>query len=247
MRVGSARAPRPTLSLVVPVYNEGSTLRPLLERLGRVDVGVPWELVVVDDGSTDGAVTSMSRDWVPNAVRVRVVRGRRNQGKGAALRKGFAVAEGDLLGVQDADLEYDPRQLPALLAPLVDGRADVVFGSRQFGSHASYSFWYVVGNRGLSLLASALFNRYVTDAYTGSKFFTRHRYEGLRLTASGFDIEAELVGQLLGGGGRLFEVPITYTARSRAEGKKIRGADGLAGVGTLLRVRLGAPRAPRRV
>jgi len=245
VRVESAHAPRPTLSLVVPVYNEGATLRTLLERLGRVDVGVPWELIVVDDGSTDGAAAAISRDWVPNAVRLRVVRGRRNQGKGAALRKGFAMADGELLGVQDADLEYDPGQLPTLLAPLLDGRADVVFGSRQFGSHASYSFWYVVGNKGMSIVASALFDRYVTDAYTCSKFFTRQRYERLRLTASGFEIEAELVAQLLATGGRLFEVPITYAARSREEGKKIRPADGLAGLGALLRVRLGGVRAAR--
>lgn len=245
MRVESAHAPRPTLSLVVPVHNERATLRTLLERLGRVDVGVPWELIVVDDGSTDGAVDEVSRDWVPNAVRVRVVRGRCNQGKGAALRRGFAVAEGELLGVQDADLEYDPEQLPTLLAPLLDGRADVVFGSRQFGSHASYSFWYVVGNKGMSIVASALFDRYVTDVYTCSKFFTRQRYERLGLTASGFEIEAELVAQLLATGGRLFEVPITYAARSRDEGKKIRPADGVAGLGTLLRVRFGGVRAAR--
>lgn len=246
MRIDTAPHPRPVLSLVVPVFNEGPTLRALLERLGDVEMGVPWELVVVDDGSTDGAVDALSRDWVPNAVRVRLVRGRRNQGKGAALRRGFAIAEGRLLGVQDADLEYDPVQIPGLLVPLLDGRADVVFGSRQFGSHASYSFWYVVGNRGISLVASALFDRYVTDAYTGAKFFTRARYEQLRLTASGFAIEAELVGQLLATGGRLFEVSITYAARSRDEGKKIRAADGLAGLGTLLRVRLESLRPGHR-
>ncbi len=226
------------LSLVMPVYNEGPTLRSVLERLGTVDMPVPWELIVVDDGSIDGASGAIERDWVPTAERVLVVKARENRGKGSALRKGFELADGDILGVQDADLEYDPVQIPELLAPILDGDTDVVFGTRQFGSHASYSFWYVVGNRTISLVASALFDRYVTDAYTCYKFFTRSRYDQLRLTANGFEIEAELTGGLLRSGARLFEIPINYTARTRAEGKKIKPSDGLRGVFRLLRVRV---------
>jgi glycosyltransferase involved in cell wall biosynthesis len=226
------------LSLVMPVYNEAATLPTVLQRLGDVRLSVPWELIVVDDGSTDGSADAIDRGWLKDADRVRVVRARRNRGKGAALRHGFALAEGDVLGVQDADLEYDPADIPKVLAPILAGDADVAFGSRQFGSHASYSFWYVVGNRALSLCASALFDRYVTDAYTGSKFFTRDCYRRLRLTADGFDIEAELTAGLLKTGARLFEVPITYRARSREEGKKIRPRDGVRGLGRMLRVRL---------
>lgn len=226
------------LSLVMPVYNEGATLQTILKRLGDVDFPIPWELIVVDDGSTDGAPDRILREWLPTAERVLLVRARHNRGKGAALRKGFTVAEGDILGVQDADLEYDPTQIPRLLQPILDGRAEVVFGTRQFGSHACYSFWYVVGNRLISLAASALFDRYVTDIYTCYKFFTRGRYEQLSLSAEGFEIEAELTGWLLRDGARVFEEPITYAARGREEGKKIRPRDGVKGLARLLSVRV---------
>jgi len=225
------------LSLIMPVYNEGPTLRPVLERLGSVDMPVPWELIVCDDGSTDGAVDTIRREWLPSAKRVRVVRARRNRGKGFALRHGFSLAEGDILGVQDADLEYDPRQIPHLLRPILDGDSSVVFGTRQFGAHAAYSFWYVAGNRLMTLVAGALFDRYITDAYTCYKFFTRERYEAMDLTADGFEIEAELTGGLLRQNARVYEVPISYTARSRAEGKKIGAVDGVIGLARLARVR----------
>lgn len=226
------------LSLVMPVYNEGATLERALKRLGEVDMPVGYEIVVVDDGSTDGAPEEILRGWVPDAERLVVIRSPRNQGKGAALRKGFSLADGDVLGVQDADLEYDPAQIPDLVTPIVDGRAEVVFGSRQFGPHSAYSYWYVVGNRAMSTAASVLFNRYVTDVYTGYKFFTRACYERLNLAADGFEIEAELTGGLLATGARVYEVPISYAARSRQKGKKIRAVDGLVGLVTLLRVRL---------
>jgi dolichol-phosphate hexosyltransferase len=226
------------LSLVVPVYNEGATLRLLLERLGEVDFPVPYELLIVDDGSDDGAVAAIDRSWIPNAAHVRVLTALRNQGKGAALRQGFHHARGDILGVQDADLEYDPREIPRLLRPILDGEAEVVFGTREFGAHASYSYRYVLGNRVLSTVASVLFDRYVTDVYTCYKFMTRDRFEQLRLTASGFEIEAELAVGLLRNGARVYEIPITYVARSREAGKKIRARDGLQGISRLLRVRL---------
>lgn len=228
----------PTLSIVMPVYNEGATLRTVLEALGRVAMPVPWELIVVDDGSDDDAVAAIERSWVPGAERVVTVRATENRGKGSALRKGFALATGDILGVQDADLEYDPAQIPMLVAPIISGHAEVVFGSRQFGANASYSFWYTVGNRVMSLAASALFDRYVTDAYTCFKFFTRERYEQLDLTADGFEIEAELTGGLLRTGAAHYEVPISYAARSREAGKKIRPRDGITGIARLVRVRL---------
>lgn len=226
------------LSLVMPVYNEAETLDRILKELGEVDMGVPWELIIVDDGSTDGGVGSVMREWVPTADRALVVRSRHNQGKGAALRRGFALAEGDVLGVQDADLEYDPSQIPELIRPIRDERAEVVFGTREFGARSAYSFWYVMGNRLLSLVAGALFDRYVTDVYTCYKFFTRECYEQLTLTADGFEIEAELTGGLLRTDARVHEIPISYHARSREEGKKITAQDGVRGLTRLIRVRL---------
>lgn len=227
-----------TLSLVMPVYNEGATLRTVLERLGKVVMPVPWELIIVDDGSTDSAPDHIERAWVPDAQRVRLVRAQVNRGKGSALRRGFELADGSILGVQDADLEYEPSQIPTLLAPILDGTAEVVFGSREFGAHTAFSFWYVVGNRLMSLTASALFDRYITDAYTCYKFFTRSCYQQLRLSADGFEIEAELTGGLLRTGARVYEQPISYAARSRDDGKKIRPRDGVRGIARLLRVRL---------
>ncbi|MBW3578432.1 MAG: glycosyltransferase family 2 protein [Actinobacteria bacterium] len=226
------------LSLVMPVYNEGATLASVLKALGDVEFPMPWELIIVDDGSTDGAVQRIDRGWLPTAEHLTVVSATTNRGKGAALRKGFSLARGDILGVQDADLEYDPQQIPALVRPILDRRADVVFGTRQFAAHASYSYWYVVGNRIISTCASILFNRYVTDVYTCYKFFTRGRYEQLRLTASGFEIEAELTAGLLRNGARVYEVPIAYAARSREDGKKIRAVDGVRGLVQLARVRV---------
>lgn len=228
----------PVLSLVMPVHNEARTLPEILKRLGAVDFPCPWELIIVDDGSTDGSLEVVDRQWVADAQRVLAVRTPENRGKGAALRKGFSLAEGDVLGVQDADLEYSPDQIPALVAPILDGRFDVVFGTREFGAHASYSFWYVMGNRLISFFASAMFNRYITDAYTCYKFFSRKLYEQVTLTADGFDIEAELVGELLATGTTVYELPIDYQARTREQGKKIRPADGLKGLGMLVRVRL---------
>ena len=226
------------LSLVMPVHNEGATLTQTLKCLDSVGFPVPWELIVVDDGSTDDAVSELRPDVIRSAERVTVVRSARNRGKGSALRKGFSLARGDILGVQDADLEYDPQHIPALVQPILEGQAEVVFGTRVFGAHASFSYRYVVGNKLLSHVASALFDRYVTDVYTCYKFFTRQRYEALRLTANGFEIEAELVGGLLRSGARVYEHPITYVARSREEGKKIRAMDGLRGLARLTRVRV---------
>jgi glycosyltransferase involved in cell wall biosynthesis len=227
------------LSLVMPVYNEGRTLETVLKRVGEVDFPVPVELLLSDDGSTDGAVDAIDPGWLPG-IELKVLRAPHNQGKGAALRRGFAAATGDLLGVQDADLEYDPTEIPKLVAPLLEGTVDAVFGSRQFGAHASYSFWYVVGNKALSTFASAIYDRYLTDVYTCYKFFTRDAYDKLELTADGFEIEAQMTGQLLRTGAKLFEQPITYTARSRDEGKKIKASDGFKGAAMLLRTRVAA-------
>lgn len=236
--MGDDSATRVELSIIMPVHNEGPTLETVLKQLGQVRFPVAWELIIVDDGSTDGATDLIHRDWVGSAESVHVLRSVINRGKGSALRRGFAHASGRILGVQDADLEYDPNDIPRLLGPLLDGDGDAVFGVRNFGAHASFSFWYVMGNRLLSLAAGILFNRYVTDVYTCYKYFLRDKYEQLPLTADGFEIEAELTGGLLRRGTRVFEVPISYAARSREEGKKIRPRDGIRGIARLFRVRV---------
>jgi glycosyltransferase involved in cell wall biosynthesis len=227
------------LSLVMPVYNEAEVLPATLERLRALALPVPWELIVVDDGSTDGGVEGMDDGSVPSAERVRVLRHSKNRGKGAAIRTGFSAADGDILGVQDADLEYDPADIPQLLAPLLDGRADAVFGARTQGRYVPYSPWYALGNRFLGLVAGMMFGRRVGDLYTGYKFMTRRAYERLHLTADGFDIEAEIGSRLFLTMARVLELPVSYAARSRAAGKKLRARDGLHGLARLIRVRIG--------
>ena len=221
----------------MPVFNEAAVLPRTLDRLAAVELPIDWELVVVDDGSTDGGVDAIQPDHLPG-VPIRVLRADRNRGKGAAIRRGFAAAEGSIVGVQDADLEYDPADIPRLLAPLLEGRADAVFGSRS-RDYVPYARSYALGNRFLGLVAAILFRRRVSDLYTGYKFVARPLLERLRLTADGFDIEAEISAQLFLAKARIVEVPISYAARSREEGKKLTPRDGAAGLVRLLRVRVG--------
>ncbi len=227
------------LSLVMPVYNEAHILPRTLERLASVTFPIAWELIVVDDGSTDGSAELVETRTLPAPERVEVIRQPVNMGKGAAIRRGFEVARGDIIGIQDADLEYDPADIPALLAPLLEDRADVCFGSRTMGGYQPYSRLYKLGNRVLGWTAGLLFGRFVTDLYTGYKFFSRPTYDKLHLTANGFDIEAQISAQLFRARVRVVEVPISYAARSRSEGKKLHPSDGLAGIVMLVRVRVG--------
>jgi glycosyltransferase involved in cell wall biosynthesis len=228
------------LSLVMPVYNEARVLPTTLDRLRELELPVTWELVVVDDGSTDGSLELFRDRAIPGATRVMLERLPANRGKGAAVRHGFALARGDIIGVQDADLEYDPADIADLLPPLLNGQADVVFGTRERGRYRPYSAWYKLGNKVLGLTAGVLFGRFVSDLYTGHKFMTRAAYQRLPpLIADGFDIEAELCARLFQSRARIIEVPVSYTARSRAEGKKLRPSDGFRGLIRLFRIRLG--------
>jgi glycosyltransferase involved in cell wall biosynthesis len=221
----------------MPVFNERATVETALERLLAVDVQVDrFELIVVDDGSTDGTRELLEgRDW-PQSVRI--VRHTRNLGKGAALRTALGHATAEYCTVMDADLEYDPSNFAALLGPLLAGEADAVYGVRGFQAHSAYSFWYMVGNKAVTLAANVLYNAWLSDLMTCQKVLKTEVFRELRLRENGFAIEAEITARLLRGGSRIYEVPITYRARRREEGKKLTAVDGVRVLATLARCRV---------
>ena len=224
------------VTIVMPVFNERLRLERAIDAVLSAQVSDSLELLVVDDGSTDGTRDILrGRDWPPE---VRVIYHERNRGKGAALKTAVAEARGTYTTVMDADLEYDPNDIPALLAPLRAGTAEAVFGTRAFQSHTAYSFWYVVGNRAVTFAANALYNSWISDMMTGHKAMSTELFRSLGLRERGFAVEAEITARLLRRGVRIYEVPTGYTARSREEGKKLTALDGLRVVRTLLRCRI---------
>jgi glycosyltransferase involved in cell wall biosynthesis len=222
------------LTIVMPVYNEAARVATAVKQVLEVEFPCPYELVIVDDGSTDDTPNILSSI---TDLRVRVIR-QRNQGKGGAVRTGAAQAQGDSLVILDADLEYDPRDIPRLLEPVLGGRAEVVFGSRQFGSHTAFSFWYVMGNKLVTTFANVVFNCYISDLETCYKLMPTALYRELKVKSNGFGMEAEVTGKLLRRGVRPYEVPISYQARSRAEGKKITWMDGVEALWIIVRERM---------
>jgi dolichol-phosphate hexosyltransferase len=223
------------LSVLMPVYNEIHTLLDAVKDVLVVDYPCPIEVVIVDDGSTDG-----TRDLygsLQSDDRVTIHSHAHNKGKGAAIRTAAEVAEGDYIIVCDADLEYSPAEIPALLAPVIAGDATVVYGTRTFGSHNAYSYLYVLGNRGVTTVANVLFNCYISDLETCFKLLPRTLYNDLDIRSAGFGMEAEITGKLLRRGYRPFEIPISYKARSRDEGKKLTWRDGVEAVWILTRER----------
>jgi glycosyltransferase involved in cell wall biosynthesis len=224
------------LTVLMPVFNERRTIGAAIEGVLDVEIEGGHELVVVDDGSTDGTSELLGEQEWPDSVRI--VRHAHNRGKGAALRTGLSEARGEYSTVLDADLEYDPATLPSLLEPLLRGDADAVYGVRGFQAHSSYSFWYVVGNKAVTFAANVLYNAWLADLMTCQKVMPTALFRSLPLRANGFQIEAEITARLLRSGARVYEVPITYRARTRDEGKKLRGIDGLRVLGTLTRCRV---------
>ena len=239
------------LSIVMPVYNEIGTLTEIVRRVRAVKLAVDVgygadngsviefdrEIVIVDDGSTDGTGDVLKKlIGKPDVI---VVLHERNQGKGGAVRTGLQHASGDVILIQDADLEYDPRDYPALLKPIVEGRSKVVYGSRfRGGPTRTMFFWHMIGNHFLTLVTNILFNTILSDMETGYKVFTREVAEKLDLRSPGWGFDPEITAQILKQGYRIYEVPISYTGREFEEGKKISWRDGLTVLWTLVRCRL---------
>ncbi len=231
------------VSVVIPVYNERQTVEALLRRVDEVALNT--EVIVVDDGSTDG-----TRDLLPaleaEGIIDRLIFQERNQGKGAALRTGFQHATGDVVVVQDADLEYDPYEFPLLLEPILSGKADAVYGSRFLGGpHRVLFFWHSVGNRVLTLMSNMFTDLNLTDMETCYKMVRRELLQSLPLSADRFGIEPELTARLAQSGARVYELPISYDGRSYAEGKKIGWRDGVSAIWSILKFNVFGPRAPR--
>jgi glycosyltransferase involved in cell wall biosynthesis len=227
------------LSILMPVYNEAATLQSAVKRVLDVQYPVGIELVIVDDGSTDG-----TRELYPqwrSEPRVVIFEKPTNGGKGSAIRKGAELATGDYVIMCDADLEYAPEEIPSLLAPILDGQAEVVYGTRTFGSHNAYSYIYVLGNRGVTTVANILFNCYISDLETCFKLMPLELYRKLDVQSAGFGMEAEVTGKMLRAGVRPYEVPISYKARSREDGKKLTWKDGVEAVWILARERFRRP------
>ena len=228
----------PTLGVIVPAYNEAATIGRILGRVLLQEC--VQQVIVVDDASTDRTfeLAQASRE----DSRVVVLRHPRNRGKGAAIRTGLEAVTAPIVIIQDADLEYDPVDYPKLIHPILDGRADVVYGVRGFAGQTAYSYWFVKGNQLVTTATNVLFNCYIQDMETGFKAMRTSLMRRLGLTGDRFDIEPEITGRILRLGYRIHEVPIDYYARSREEGKKLTLRDGVRALMVLLRIRLASSR-----
>jgi glycosyltransferase involved in cell wall biosynthesis len=223
------------LTVVIPVYNERTTVEEILRRVEAMSLAE--EIIIVDDGSTDGT-RELLHDLARAHPLVRLIAHERNLGKGAAVRTGLQAATRDVILIQDADLEYDPRDYPTLLSPIEEDRADVVFGSRFLGAaRRPTMFWHMVANKLLTLMTNILFNSILSDMETGYKVFRRETIQAIPLRARRFDFEPEITAKLLKRRARIYEVPITFDPREYHEGKKIGLKDAFEAAWALLRYR----------
>jgi glycosyltransferase involved in cell wall biosynthesis len=224
----------PLLSVVMPCYNERDTIEEIIRRV--LTVPIRTELIVVDDGSTDGTREILAK--LAEQHRFRVILQPRNGGKGAALRRGFQEVKGDLVVIQDADLEYSPEEFPQLIELICEGRADVVYGSRFLGRHRVFLFTHYAGNRFLTFVTNVLYNTMLTDMETCYKVMRTDVLKSMTLESNGFGIEPELTAKIFKRNYRVYEVPITYDGRGYEEGKKITWRDGFVALWVLLKYRL---------
>jgi glycosyltransferase involved in cell wall biosynthesis len=227
------------LSILMPVYNERERVAQAITEVLDTELPSDFELIIVDDGSTDGTLEILRNgDW---GDRVRLFEHAHNQGKGAAIQTALREARGEFACIFDADLEYDPADLGLLMPPLLDGRANACFGVRAFDGYTSHSFLFVLGNKGVTLACNVLFNVYLHDIMTCHKMIRTELFQSLPLTAAGFAIEPEITARLVQHNERIFEVPVHYRARSNDEGKKLTARDGFRVIATLLRCRFSRP------
>jgi glycosyltransferase involved in cell wall biosynthesis len=226
------------LSIVVPVYNEVRTVRAVIERLLAIDLPVAREIIVVNDGSTDGTREVLEAPGIRDPrFGIRVIHAERNAGKGAAIRLGFNAATGTIVAIQDADLELDPQQLAPLVAPILRGEADVVYGSRFLAGRPPAPLITIVANRALTIATNALYGSSITDMETCYKIMRVEVARSLQLDANRFDIEPQITARVLRRGHRIYELPVKFEPRSRAQGKKIGWRDGLRAVEVLVKER----------
>ena len=231
---------RELLSIIVPVYNEVRTVLAVIDRLQAIDLPVPREMLIVNDGSTDGTREVLDRieSRTPNPEsRLHVIHMHPNAGKGAAIRRGFNEARGTIVAIQDADLELDPQQLAALVTPIVRGETDVVYGSRFLAGRPDAPWITIAANRGLTAMTNVLFGSSITDMETCYKIMRTDVARSLALDANRFDIEPQITARLLRGGHRIHEVPVKFDPRSRAQGKKIGWRDGVRAIEVLVKER----------
>jgi glycosyltransferase involved in cell wall biosynthesis len=229
------------LSIIIPVYNEEQTIGEVIERVWMVDLdGLEREVIIANDGSSDGTRSAIDASRWSHDERVKTWNSPINLGKGAAVRFGIGMATGDILLVQDADLELDPNEYGRLLAPILERRADIVYGSRFLKPTGRVAFRRRLANQFLTVLTNVLFGARLTDMETAYKVFRREALDGIRLRCVGFDFEPEITAKLLRAGRRIVEVPIAYQPRREDEGKKIRWIDGVDAIYTLIKCRLGA-------
>jgi glycosyltransferase involved in cell wall biosynthesis len=225
-----------TVSVIIPCYNEVHSIQPVLERV--LAVAIADEVVIVDDGSKDGTRELLREMEATKPANVRIVFHEHNQGKGAALVTGFAAASGDIMLIQDADFEYDPREYPVLLRPIIEGISPVVYGSRFLGGpRKAMNFWNMVANVGLTLATNILYNAILSDMETCYKVFKREVVQDMIIRARGFEFEPEFTAKVLKQGIRIYEVPISYNGREWTEGKKIKWTDAPIALWTLLKYR----------
>lgn len=220
------------LSIIIPVFNEVSTIKQIISRVEKVELPLEKEIILVDDCSTDG-----TREVLRQLNKYKIFFHDKNSGKGSAVRTGLKSATGDIILIQDADLEYDPEEYGSLLSPILEKKASVVYGSRHIGKNKVKYPLYYVGNLALSLVTSLLYLRRITDMETGYKVFKKDVLNGINLRAKRFDFEPEITAKILKKGYRVLEIPITYACRDFKEGKKISWKDGLMALWFLLKYR----------